>query len=84
MVEVKGTLDELYSIFGQEVKKETIRQTRKAGKKVVKGGVRKVSAYQKEVGRQMKRLKKLHPRTKMSALMKKAHTAAKRKMKKKR
>lgn len=39
---------------------------------------RRVSAYQKEFGRQLKKLKKKHPRTKMSTLMKRAHAATKR------
>jgi len=38
---------------------------------------RKVSAYQKEFGRQLKRLKKKHPRTPVTRLMKRAHTATK-------
>ena len=36
---------------------------------------RKVSRYQKEFGRQMKRLKALHPRTKVTQLMSRGHTA---------
>ena len=36
---------------------------------------RKVSGYQKEFGRQLKRLKKAHPRTDISRLMKRAHVA---------
>lgn len=43
---------------------------------------RKVSPYQKEFGRQFKAMKKAHPRTSVSVLMKKAHTKTKRKMKK--
>ena len=39
---------------------------------------RKASAYQKEVGRQLKALKKKHPRTDVTKLMKKAHRQAKR------
>jgi hypothetical protein len=39
---------------------------------------RKVSAYQKEFGRQLKKLKKKHPRTPTSKLMKRAHAATKR------
>jgi hypothetical protein len=38
---------------------------------------RKVSPYQREFGRQLKILKKKHPRTKISQLMKKAHRATK-------
>lgn len=36
---------------------------------------RKVSKYQKELGRQLKMLKKKHPRTKINQLMKRAHRA---------
>lgn len=36
---------------------------------------RKVSPYQREFGRQLKKLKKKHPRTNISTLMKKAHRA---------
>jgi len=43
---------------------------------------RKVSPYQKEFGRQFKAVKKAHPRTSVSMLMKKAHKNTKRKMKK--
>ena len=39
---------------------------------------RKVSGYQKEFGRQLKKLKKKHPRTPISKLMKKAHAATRR------
>ena len=38
---------------------------------------RKVSAYQKEFGRQLKKLKKKHPRTPVTRLMKRAHAATK-------
>lgn len=38
---------------------------------------RKVSPYQREFGRQLKILKKKHPRTKISRLMRRAHTATK-------
>ena len=46
-------------------------------KKEASKAKRKVSAYQKEVGRQLKALKKKHPRTDQTKLMKKAHRAAK-------
>ena len=38
---------------------------------------RKKSKYSKELGRQLKRLKAKHPRTKITALMKRAHRATK-------
>jgi len=44
---------------------------------------RKVSAYQKEFGIQLKKLKKKHPRTPVTKLMKRAHTATRKVMKKK-
>lgn len=42
---------------------------------------RRVSAYQKEFGRQLKALKKKHPRTAIGKLMKKAHAKTRRAMK---
>ena len=39
---------------------------------------RKASPYQKEFGKQLKKLKKKHPRTPVTKLMKKAHSATKR------
>jgi len=50
---------------------------RKGAATVVKKVKRKASAYSKEVGRQLKKLKKKHPRTPVSKLMKRAHAAAK-------
>ena len=42
---------------------------------------RKVSKYQKELGRQLKMLKKKHPRTPINKLMKKAHAATRKALK---
>jgi len=42
---------------------------------------RKVSKYSKEFGRQMKALKRKHPRSKMSSLMSQAHVKTRRAMK---
>ena len=42
---------------------------------------RKVSNYQKEFGKQLKKLKKKHPRTKISKLMGKAHRATRKSLK---
>ena len=42
---------------------------------------RKVSKYQKRFGIELKKLKKLHPRTKIQNLMKRAHRATKRALK---
>ena len=43
---------------------------------------RRVSSYQRQFGINLKKLKKKHPRTPLSKLMKKAHTMTKREMKK--
>lgn len=42
---------------------------------------RKRSKYQKELGRQLKMLKKKHPRTAITRLMKRAHRATKKALK---
>ena len=42
---------------------------------------RKVSKYQKEFGRQLKKLKAKHPRTKIQNLMKRAHSATRKALK---
>jgi len=42
---------------------------------------RKVSRYQKAFGKHLKALKRKHPRTSISVLMKKAHVATRREMK---
>jgi len=83
LVKVEGTLEELAEMFqnmGRTVRsgRKTVRQAKAVTKKVK----RKVSPYQREVGRQLKKLKKAHPRTKVTSLMKRAHRAAKRAIKK--
>ena len=45
---------------------------------------RKVSKYQKQFGKEMKKLKAKHPRTPVTRLMKRAHTATKKAMKRRR
>jgi len=44
---------------------------------------RRVSKYQREFGRQLKALKRKHPRTPVTKLMKRAHSATKRAMRRK-
>lgn len=56
--------------------KPTGQRVRSRINKKIQKGKRKVSAYQKEVGRQLKALKKKHPRTDVTKLMKKAHRNA--------
>lgn len=48
---------------------------KKVGKAARKKIKRKVSPYQREFGKQLKILKKKHPRTKISRLMRRAHIA---------
>lgn len=42
---------------------------------------RKVSNYSTQFGKELKKLKALHPRTKITALMKRAHRATRRSLK---
>ena len=48
-----------------------------AGKRVGQAKKRKVSSYQKAVGKALRDLKKKHPRTPVTKLMKRAHRIAK-------
>jgi len=52
----------------------------KTARKTQKKAKRKVTQYQRRFGLELKRLKKKHPRTDISRLMKRAHTATKRAM----
>jgi len=62
-------------IISAEENRALARKAGAAGKRAGKAKRRKISAYQREFGRQLKRLKKKHPRTDISKLMKKAHVA---------
>lgn len=55
------------------------KESRSSGgrRRVKQRATRKVSGYQKEFGKQLKKLKKKHPRTKIGTLMKRAHRATK-------
>jgi len=78
LVKVEGTLEELAELFRSG--RKTVRSARKLKRQAdptIKKVKRKASAYSKEVGRQLKKLKKKHPRTPVSKLMKRAHAAAK-------
>lgn len=55
-----------------------IRRTEEA---VVKKAKKKVTKYQREFGKQLKKLKAKHPKTLAKNLMKRAHTATKRALK---
>lgn len=50
----------------------------KASRTVTSKGKRKVTAYQRAFGLELKKLKRKHPRTPITRLMKRAHTATKR------
>jgi hypothetical protein len=69
---------ELTRRIGNDLSRQFERQNLLPGKKK-----RKVSKYQKEFGRQLKLLKKKFPRTPVTKLMKRAHTATRKVMKKK-
>ncbi len=49
--------------------------------KVVRKAKKKVSKYQREFGKQLKKLKKKHPKTKIGTLMKRAHRLTKKMLK---
>lgn len=79
MGKVELTLEEYNALIrGSPIKKP---KTRSASLRPAKK-TRKASPYQREVGRQLKKLKAKHPRTKVTSLMKRAHRAAKKEMKK--
>jgi hypothetical protein len=75
MAHVTLTLEEyedLRSLISSERESEgAVEEARVAPKKK-----RKVSRYQREFGIQMKKLKKAHPRTKVTQLMSRGHIAA--------
>ena len=54
---------------------------RSAEKRVVKKAKRKVGKYQRVFGKKLRSLKKKHPRTSSSTLMKRAHRETKKAMK---
>jgi len=73
MAEVRLTLEEyeaLRSLISSERESEGAQE-----QAVEKKKKRRVSKYQREFGRQMKILKKKHPRTKITQLMKSGHRA---------
>jgi len=72
MGNVTLTLEEyeaLRRLIGSERESEGAIEAEQPKKK------RKVSKYQREFGRQMKKLKAAHPRTKITDLMSRGHTA---------
>ena len=80
MVKIEGTLEELKALFIESAVKEAKSTAKKAGKESVKKVVksvtkRKPSAYNQFMKKELKRLKKLHPKTKHQQLFKKAAKA---------
>jgi len=79
MADVTMTLDEyeaLRRLITSERESEGASEQAKAAPRK-----RKVSKYSKEFGRQLKKLKKKHPRTKVMNLMKRAHAATRKALK---
>ena len=73
MAEITMTLDE-WEAIKRLISSE--RESEGAEEQAVeKKKKRKVSKYQKEFGRQMKKLKAAHPRTKVTQLMARGHNA---------
>lgn len=79
MADVTMTLEEyeaLRRLITSERESEGAREEAKVARKK-----KKVSKYSREFGRQLKKLKAKHPRTKVSSLMKRAHRATKKSLK---
>jgi len=68
-------------VFSADEKKRIARRSASAGKRAGIKTRRKVSKYQREFGKNLKILKKKHPRTNISTLMKRSHRATKRSLK---
>jgi len=69
-------IDQEFGLFDNtESNLKVARASKRAGRAKRKKIKRTVSAYQREFGVQLKKLKKKHPRTDISRLMKKAHIA---------
>lgn len=68
-------------VISEKEHRSMSKKAASAGKRAGQAKRRKVSAYQKAVGKALKDLKKKHPRTPVTKLMKRAHRAAKRSMK---
>lgn len=68
-------------LFTEFERKSLARKVGSSAKKSGQKKRRKVSAYQKAFGQELKKLKSKHPRTKISSLMRKAHVNTRRKLK---
>ena len=74
MADVTMTLEE-YEALRRLITSERESEGAKLADQEPKKKKRRVSRYQREFGRQMKKLKAAHPRTKVTALMSKGHSA---------
>jgi hypothetical protein len=75
LVKVEGTIEEIARLFADAPgpkKAPSKRATKAATPGTPKKATRKPSKYNLHMKKELKRLKKLHPRTKQSQLMKKA------------
>ena len=70
LMDINNTL--VRNPFAEQVRRDQLLPKKKK---------RKVSKYQKELGRQLKMLKKKHPRTPVTRLMRKAHAATRKALK---
>ena len=68
-------------VISSAEKKRITRRAAAIGKRSGTKTRRKVSRYQREFGRNLKKLKKKHPRTNISTLMKRSHRDTKRSLK---
>jgi len=78
LVKVEGTIEEIARLFADAPgpkKASSKRATKAATPDKPKKATRKPSKYNLFMKKELKRLKKLHPRTKQSQLMKKAAQA---------
>ena len=74
MAHVQLTLEEYHALM-RLVESERESEGAHEEAVVMKKKKRKVSKYQKEFGKQMKKLKAAHPRTKVTQLMARGHRA---------
>ena len=78
MADVRMTLEEYEALRSMAMVNNQVIPSEAAPPKKKR---KKVSKYSREFGRQMKALKKKHPRTKSTQLMKRAHAATRKAMK---
>jgi hypothetical protein len=80
MADVTMTLEE-YEALRRLITSERESEGAVEEAKATRPKRRRVSKYSREFGRQLKKLKKKHPRTKITALMSRAHRATRKVMK---